>query len=337
MKYSDTMYWLIDISQTQGEKIKEQILIALISTLTPFASFSFFNKKTFIESDSNSTNTNIDNFNYTFTNISNNEKLIIAQLPNKLWNSHSDITAKKSSLKSSQTIQDYYNAFPDFLTSFFLGMIYKLQEKKIKINNLLIGLAFPFTKIWLSQILSSLVSLQIQLPINIDDDPEEIVELTANTPLFDHRCLGLSSNIIILEFENNPNSDKEILHNAEMYKKDFLLENYDFLDIVANKAIYHHLIKVLFLSYGLFSSVLYLGICFLNKFEFAVNYHSIIKILDLLWVAVRTAINIYINSKKIPFSEIMDNSLAAARPFFASAAKSNYTTAIAHFLASLVT
>ncbi|RIA80716.1 hypothetical protein C1645_838195 [Glomus cerebriforme] len=157
---------LIDISQTQDEKIKEQILIVLISTLTPFASFSFFNKKTFIKSDSNSTNTNIDNFNYTSTNKSNiNEKLIITQLSSlfiiktlfiglsdqiknkwnlksidfnklgciigdKLWNSYSNITAKKSSLESPQTIQDYYNAFLDFFTSFFSGMIHKLQEKK---------------------------------------------------------------------------------------------------------------------------------------------------------------------------------------------------------------
>ncbi|RIA80715.1 hypothetical protein C1645_838194 [Glomus cerebriforme] len=154
-----------------------------------------------------------------------------------------------------------------------------------------------------------------------NDGPEEIVELTADTPLFgmnsginkilltfqevfqelldlkningelsyrrnfdaesvkriilfklDHGCLGPSPNIIILEPGNNPNSDEEILRSAEMYKKDFSLENYDFLDIVADEAIYHHLIK---------------------------------------------------------------DSLAATRPLFASAAKSNYTTAIAHFLASL--
>ena len=95
--------------------------------------------------------------------------------------------------------------------------------------------------------------------------------------------------------------------------------------------------------------------------------------MDLLWVAAGVAINIYITSKKIPFSEIMDNkndahiclkvwylyykwagiwkahrigmrignfniqknSLAAAAPLFASAAKSNYTTAIAHYLSTI--
>ena len=35
---------------------------------------------------------------------------------NKLWNSRSDVIAKKSSLESPQTIQEYYNAFPSFLT-----------------------------------------------------------------------------------------------------------------------------------------------------------------------------------------------------------------------------
>ena len=60
----------------------------------------------------------------------------------------------------------------------------------------------------------------------------------------DRGCLGPSPNVIILEPGANPNSDKEILHAAEMYKKDFALEDYDFLDIIADKAIYHRLIRV---------------------------------------------------------------------------------------------
>ncbi|RIA90783.1 hypothetical protein C1645_822932 [Glomus cerebriforme] len=451
--------WLIDISQTQNEKIKEQILIALISILTPFASFSFFNKKTFIESDSNSTNTNIDNFNYTSTNTSNiNEKLIITQLPRKKIK----INNRQQHKRQKPITIISYEQITKIITF---------------ITSVLIGLAFPFTKIWLPQILSSLVckprlfgslhrlltifyvtshtdryerklanfqmekadpthclvkekniwNLAIIDNINFKDKnngTEEIVELTADTPLFginsginkilltfqevfqelldlkningkltyrrnfdaesvkriilsklDHRYLGPLPNIIILESGNNPNSDEEILRSAEMYKKDFSLENYDFLDIWHTSKDFCSVLIVLFSSYGLLSLASRLGVRFLDKFELAVDYRSTTRILDLLWVAVEIAINIYINSKKIPFSEIIDgkndtniclkvwylyykwagiwkahkmgvrvgnfdiqrDSLAAAGPLFASAVKSNYITAIAYFLASLAT
>ncbi|GBB89175.1 hypothetical protein RclHR1_15870002 [Rhizophagus clarus] len=130
----------------------------------------------------------------------------------------------------------------------------------------------------------------------------------------DHGCSGPSPNIVILEPRINPNSDKEILHATEIY--------------------------------GLLSLASHLG------------------------AAVEIAINIYIESKNISFFKIMDGKndthiclkiwylyyrwagiwkvykmgirvgnfgiqkdfLAAAEPLFASAAKSNYTTAIAHYL-----
>ncbi|RHZ56814.1 hypothetical protein Glove_396g30 [Diversispora epigaea] len=545
--------WIINISQTQDEENKNQILIALINALIPFTSFS----PSFI--------TNISNKNINFTNESNkNKQLIFNQLPSlfiikmlfiesskkikyernlninnfkelgfvigdKLWNSRLDITTKKSSLESPKTLHEYYNAFPDFLTSLFFGIIHKLQEKKMEINN---QLAFPCLKIWLPQVLTSLsrkprllgtfrqlltvchvvshtdrherklenarmekvnpiqrliqgkniwnlavidnidfkeksfkfgniydvtresshatlrMAFQIQLPVNTRNEPEKIIELTANTPLFgmnsrieeilmifqevfqelldfkninnklcynrdfdaesikclilpklDHGCLGPSPNIVILEPGNNPNSDEEILNAAKMYKKDFILEDYQFLDIVGDELVYRRLNKnkkkwsnlrpllgqwhiskdfcsvliVLFSSYGLLSLASRLGVRFLDKFEIAVDYRSTARVLDLLWVAVGAAINIFITSKKIIFSEIMDgkndtniylkvwylyyrwggiwkahrmgirignfeiqkDSLAAAAPLFANATKFNYATAIAHYLATI--
>ena len=41
----------------------------------------------------------------------------------KLWNSRSEINSKKTALESPQTIQEYYNAFPEFLNKFFYGII----------------------------------------------------------------------------------------------------------------------------------------------------------------------------------------------------------------------
>src|SRR5437660_1736233 len=130
----------------------------------------------------------------------------------------------------------------------------------------------------------------------------------------------------------NPNSDEEILHVAEMYKKDFALESHSFLDIVTDEAIFRRLIKcrekwpnirpllgqwhtskdfcsvliVLFSSYGLLSLASRLGVRFLDKFELAVDYRSTAQVLDLLWAAVGIAINIYIAEKEILLSEIMD-------------------------------
>ncbi|RGB36566.1 hypothetical protein C1646_757957 [Rhizophagus diaphanus] len=215
--------WLIDISQTQDEEINKQILIALTSVLIPFTSFPF-NKTfiesnlshTNISTNPDTINTNI----YSTSVFTSCSKFISTQPPslfmikilfieffkkmndgenflkindlkefgciieNKLWNSYSEITTKKSFLESPKTIYEYYNAFPDFLTSFFSGIINKLQEKKMEITNcqrkkrqkslittichktttkivtfitsILTGIAFPSFKIWLPQVMASL-------------------------------------------------------------------------------------------------------------------------------------------------------------------------------------
>ena len=136
------------------------------------------------------------------------------------------------------------------------------------------------------------MAFQMQLLTDVNAGPEEVIELTADTPLFgmnsetnkileifqkviqelldfknidgelfynkdfdiesikhiilsklDHGCLGPSPNVVILEPGANPNSDDEILHSAKMYKEDFALEDHNFLDIVADEAIFRRLIK----------------------------------------------------------------------------------------------
>ncbi|PKY62763.1 hypothetical protein RhiirA4_489832, partial [Rhizophagus irregularis] len=191
--------WLNDISRTQDDEFKKKILVALVNTLIPFAPHSYYNKETinpipistskitqppslflikmlfikFFKKINDNPKINIDNF-----------QELGGIIGNKVWNSRSDVTANKSSLESPQTIQEYYNAFPNFITTFFWGIIYKLQEKKIEISNrqqkkrnkplrtvnhkkitkvvtfitsILIGFAFPSLKIWLPRVLASLV------------------------------------------------------------------------------------------------------------------------------------------------------------------------------------
>lgn len=77
--------WLIDISRTQNEEIKKQILIALTNVLTPFTSFPF--NKTFIESNliitnPDTINTNVDSTSASIScTFNKNEKLIFIQPP----------------------------------------------------------------------------------------------------------------------------------------------------------------------------------------------------------------------------------------------------------------
>ncbi|EXX52139.1 uncharacterized protein OCT59_004655 [Rhizophagus irregularis] len=51
-------------------------------------------------------------------------------------------------------------------------------------------------------------------------------------------------NVVILEPSGSPNDDNEILRAMEMYRRDFSLEENDFLDICADEAIFRRLIKM---------------------------------------------------------------------------------------------
>ncbi|RIA95840.1 hypothetical protein C1645_816136 [Glomus cerebriforme] len=121
---------------------------------------------------------------------------------------------------------------------------------------------------------------QIQLPIEVETETikHEIINK------LDLGCHSSSPNIVILKLGSNSNSDDEILHVAEMYKKDFAMNSHSFLNIVADEAIFRRLIK------------------------YREKWPSIRPLLD---------------------------SLFATGPFYASAAKSNYTMAIAHFLVTI--
>src|SRR5579864_3884031 len=53
----------------------------------------------------------------------------------KLWNSRSYVNSRASALESLQTIQEYYNSFPEFLNDFFFGVIDELYQKKSIVCN----------------------------------------------------------------------------------------------------------------------------------------------------------------------------------------------------------
>ncbi|RIA81975.1 hypothetical protein C1645_836097 [Glomus cerebriforme] len=112
-------------------------------------------------------------------------------------------------------------------------------------------------------------------------------------------CFGTSSDIVILEPGANPNSDKEILRVAKMYKEDFSIEDHSFLKIVTDEAIYQRM-----------------------------KTSEIMDDNNDKDICLKMAIRI------INF-DLQQDALSAASPLFASTAKFNYTTTIAHFLSTI--
>jgi hypothetical protein len=60
---------------------------------------------------------------------------------------------------------------------------------------------------------------------------------------FEHGCKGPSPHVVILEPADSLNSDQAILEAANMYKANFNLQENRYLDIVADEAIFHWLIR----------------------------------------------------------------------------------------------
>ena len=124
---------------------------------------------------------------------------------------------------------------------------------------------------------------------------------------FEHGCQGPSPYVVILEPGDNPNSDQAILGAANMYKADFNLLESEYLDIVADEAIFRRLTRcqaqypqlrpllrqwhtskdfcsvllVLFSSYGIFNFARELGIKFFDKLEANVDYRSTSRVRDV--------------------------------------------------------
>ncbi|PKC17135.1 hypothetical protein RhiirA5_369304 [Rhizophagus irregularis] len=131
-----------------------------------------------------------------------------------------------------------------------------------------------------------------------------------------------------------PSSDEGIFESLQMYKRDLELTPEQYLDVVADEAIFRRIIKqkdnwpqlhpilgqwhtskdmcsvliVLFSSYGIFDLANFLGVKFLEKLESVVDYRSTVRVLELIWTAVALAIRIYIKKKNLNMHEIWESS-----------------------------
>ncbi|RIB19711.1 hypothetical protein C2G38_2181144 [Gigaspora rosea] len=134
-------------------------------------------------------------------------------------------------------------------------------------------------------------------------------------------------NIIILE----PGEANEHVHMAaNMFLEDFEYMENSVLNLACDEAIYRrmndyenknqivhcileqwHTNKAMcsalisgFSGYGLFGLVSYFGVRFLDKLEQIADYRAIFRVLELIWIAVRVAIHLYIQDEQISINDI---------------------------------
>ncbi|GBC30322.2 hypothetical protein GLOIN_2v1785590 [Rhizophagus irregularis DAOM 181602=DAOM 197198] len=187
----------------------------------------------------------------------------------------------------------------------------------------------------IDNLLNFQTSSEGQLLYNTDFDMAAIHQKILEN--VDHGCLADAPNIVILETGGIPNSDEGIFQSTEMYKQDFNLGPDDYLDVVADEAIFRRLIKqrkiwpklrpilgqwhtskdmcgvliVLFSSYGIFDLAKVSGVKFLDKLDKIVDYRSTVRVLELIWCAVTISIRIYMKKTNLNKYNIMDSNSGA--------------------------
>ncbi|GBC53624.2 hypothetical protein GLOIN_2v1881008 [Rhizophagus irregularis DAOM 181602=DAOM 197198] len=190
------------------------------------------------------------------------------------------------------------------------------------------------------------MAFQMRMPIPLEERADDKKNITSPTGLFaihqkifeniDHSCLADAPNIVILETGRIPSSDEGIFQSTEMYKQDFNLGLDDYLDVVADEAIFRRLIKqrkiwpklrpilgqwhtskdmcgvliVLFSSYRIFELAKVSGVKFLDKLDKIVDYHFTVCVLELIWCAVTISICIYMKKTNLNKYNIMDSNSA---------------------------
>ncbi|GBC39186.2 hypothetical protein GLOIN_2v1774956 [Rhizophagus irregularis DAOM 181602=DAOM 197198] len=426
------------------------------------------------------------------------------KLAERIWKSREELNKQKAEIQNLASLENYYSAFPSYLTGFFGNLCGDILKKKLEISNrksksrnkllkqfdeqqlikivtffvsVLIGIAFPYLQVWFTKVLLSLSrkpklnqqfrhllsTLQIsghtdgqerklekvrmksinpcqrlnkseniwnlgvidnidfkeatfrygnifdttrtsthttlrmvfqhQMPFNLyenkndenqNSSPLELFgmnQMISNTlDIFDsvldnllnvqinfqgiaiyqtnfdmaivhdeilnrveHGCKVEPLNVVILEPGGVPNSDESIFESLEMYKKDFELRSEQYLDVVADEAIFRRIIKltdqwpylrpilgqwhtskdmcsiliVLFSSYRIFDLANSLGVKFLEKLESVVDYR--------IFKAHRIGI-------RVGNYDLQKNALAAFGGLFASATKTRYASSVCHFL-----
>ncbi|PKC55471.1 hypothetical protein RhiirA1_475553 [Rhizophagus irregularis] len=105
------------------------------------------------------------------------------KLAERIWKSREELNKQKAEIQNLASLENYYSAFPSYLTGFFGNLCGDILKKKLEISNrksksrnkllkqfdeqqlikivtffvsVLIGIAFPYLQVWFTQVLSSL-------------------------------------------------------------------------------------------------------------------------------------------------------------------------------------
>jgi len=218
-------------------------------------------------------------------------------------------------------------------------------------------------------------------------------ELRKNVPI---GCNIPKPNIVILKPGDNPCNNLNVHEAIIMYFDDVGIGENNFLDISADQAIFRRLVPLrekrpeirlllggwhtnkcmlstllaIFSGYGIYRLAASLGVSFLEKLEKVVDYTATCRVIELIWVAVGSAITAYVkhHGKSIESIEsenygilrvwyqffvwagywvchkigirhgnhyMQYYSLAAFAPLFAVAGRCNYSESVVYYLAQI--
>jgi hypothetical protein len=228
------------------------------------------------------------------------------------------------------------------------------------------------------------------------DDEEIYQEIIKHIP---EGTLVPPPKVVILEAGGKPDDDQGIYESIEMFLDE--IDTTDgFLDIAADEAIFRRIINYkkiinpdvrirhilgqwhtnkdmcsvlinIFSGYGIFNLAKAFGAKYLANFQKIVDYRATSRLLELIWVAVGTALSIFTTKHQVSIDELLENppnsfikvwilywrwssllrshklgirkgnwdfqieSLIAFGPLFPVAGKVNYATSVCHFLAMI--
>jgi len=244
------------------------------------------------------------------------------------------------------------------------------------------------------QLLNCQIESNLPVQFSFEYDAEIINDKIINH--FNHGSTCPSVHVIILEAGDNPNSDANINAACDQYFDDLQIDDDLGIEVVCDKALFRRVLKsyqnnskirpllgqwhtskdmcsvllTIFSGYGIYNMAAILGVVFLDKLEKVVDYQSTCRVLDLIWVAVGSAIHIYTLKNNLKLEDMMDSEnnllktwfcfyrwtgfwkghragirtgnaelqiqcLSAFAPLFPIAGKLNYTRSTVHFLAIL--
>ncbi|GBC48131.2 hypothetical protein GLOIN_2v1764231 [Rhizophagus irregularis DAOM 181602=DAOM 197198] len=138
-------------------------------------------------------------------------------------------------------------------------------------------------------------------------------------------------NVIILDAGDPPSSDSAVHKCLEMYKNEIGMENNEYINVVADEAIFRRGISycktnqktkmilgqwhtnkdmmmaliTIFSGYRIFNMAGILGVRFLDKLEKGIDFRATSRVLELIWISVGIAIHIYVKKKKQTLDNIL--------------------------------